>query len=96
MSNKITVYTMNTCPDCIEAKKKLKDDHNYEFIDIGDDVKHLKEFLSLRDNRKEFDDAKTNGYIGIPCFVYPNGKISFETPYKKEEKKVCRLDGTGC
>lgn len=96
MNAKIKVYTMETCPDCIEAKHKLLDDQDYKFIDIGKDVKNLKEFLLLRDNRDEFKKIKEKGSIGIPCFVYLDGSISFEPPYKKETKTFCSLDGKGC
>ncbi len=99
MNEKIKVYTMKDCPDCIEAKEILSSDPEYVFLDIGSSVRILKEFLSLRDNKEEFQKIKEAKAIGIPCFVYPDGRISFEIRYKKEEKKeksFCRLDGTGC
>lgn len=94
----IKVYTMKDCPDCINVKSRLENDPNYQIIDIGESVRNLKEFIKIRDNSKEFDTAKKEGYIGIPCFVSEDGKVSFELPYKEEKvtKTSCRLDGTGC
>ena len=38
-------------------------------------MKNLKEFLALRENRKEFDDAKKSGYVGIPAILTDDNKI---------------------
>lgn len=94
----IKVYVMKDCQDCKQVKEKLKDNPNYEIIDISDSVRNLKEFIKIRDNSKEFDCIRKNGYIGIPCFIYEDGTISFELPFKEETviKTSCRLDGTGC
>lgn len=99
MNEKIKVYTMKDCPDCIQAKEILSSDPDYVFIDIGESVRILKEFLSLRDEKDEFQKIKEEGAIGIPCFYYPGGRISFDVPCKQEQKKeksFCRLDGKGC
>ena len=74
----IKVYGMDTCPDCVEVKKQIKDNKNFEFIDIGEHVMNLKEFLRLRDKDAAFDEAKAGGYIGIPCFVLEGGRISLD------------------
>lgn len=97
--DKTIIYVMESCPDCKLVKSKVGNDDRFEIIDIGKDVKDLKKFLSLRDNNKAFDEIKESGSIGIPCIVFPNGKISFdvrELGIEQTEKKVCRLDGTGC
>ena len=69
---------MDTCPDGVEGKKQRKDNENFEFIDIGNHVMNLKEFLRLRDKEAVFDEAKAGGYIGIPCFVLEGGRISLD------------------
>ena len=46
----IKIYSMNTCPDCIYVEEQIQGDDRYEIIDIGSHVKHLKEFLRIRDN----------------------------------------------
>lgn len=70
------VYGSMLCPDCVEAKEYFeKVNYKYEFINITESMKNLKEFLSLRDNRKEFDDVKKLGYIGIPAILTDDNKI---------------------
>jgi glutaredoxin-related protein len=93
---KIKVYTMSSCPDCISIKEKLSENPDYDFIDIGNDVRNMKEFLLLRDSRKEFRKIIEDKKIGIPCFLYPDGRISFEAKEMKAEKSFCSLDGKGC
>jgi len=56
------VYGSMLCPDCVEAKEYFeKVNYKYEFVNITESMKNLKEFLALRENRKEFDDA--NDYL---------------------------------
>ena len=74
----IKVYGMDTCPDFVEVQKQIKGNENFEFIDIGEHVMNLKEFLRLRDKDAVFDEAKAGGYIGIPCFVLESGRISLD------------------
>ena len=70
------VYGTMLCPDCVEAKEYFeKVNYKYEFVNITESMKNLKEFLSLRDNRKEFDDAKKFGYVGIPAILTDDNKI---------------------
>lgn len=94
------VFVMSTCPDCTQVKAQLAGNPNYELIDIGEHVRNLKQFLTLRDGNPAFDDARVHGYVGIPCFVLDDGTVSFsiedvvleDTP----EGASCNLDGTGC
>ena len=73
----IKVYVMESCPDCSQVKEQLKDNPNYEMIDIGAQSRNLKEFLALRDHHPAFDRVKERGNIGIPCFIEENGTIVF-------------------
>ncbi len=103
-----TVYVMSTCPDCVQVKARLSNNPNYELIDIGQHVRHLKAFLHLRDSHSAFDAVKAKGAVGIPCFVDEQGGVSFEVPKEasansSEEASAsildgaaCNLDGTGC
>ncbi|MDO4792592.1 MAG: glutaredoxin, partial [Filifactor alocis] len=50
----------------------------FEFVNITESMKNLKEFTALRDHRAEFEDARKNGYMGIPCLLTPEGAILFE------------------
>ena len=35
--------------------------------------------MDLRDNRSEFDHSKEIGDVGIPCFVFEDGRISLDS-----------------
>ena len=76
----IKIYGMITCPDCsylMDQIAGLKD--KYEYVEIGEHVLKMKEFLRLRDsdeNVEIFKDVKEAGGVGIPCFVLENGRIS--------------------
>ena len=70
------VYGSMLCPDCVEAREYFeKVNYKYEFINITESMKNLKEFLALRDNRKEFEEVKKLGYIGIPAILTDDNKI---------------------
>lgn len=94
------VYVMATCPDCFQVKEQLKNNPEYQLIDIGEHVLNLKEFLRLRDSNPAFDSVKANGSVGIPCFVTEDGTISFSMDDiiidKTTEGASCSLDGKGC
>ena len=78
----IKIYGMITCPDCsylLDQISGLEDE--YEYIEIGEHVLKMKEFLRIRDskdNAEIFKDIKATGGVGIPCFVLENGLISLD------------------
>ena len=76
----ITIYGMPSCPDCSYVESQVSGNDQFQFIDIGAHVKNLKAFLRLRDTSPVFDDAKTNGYAGIPCFVKEDGSVTCTVP----------------
>ncbi len=101
----IKVYVMKSCPDCDKLKPALEGDGRYEVIDISTHVRKLKAFIRLRDTHPAFDSLKAKGSIGIPCFVWEDGRVSFdpeEAGVKQQplpeikEGAACNLDGTGC
>lgn len=96
----VKVYVMETCPDCVQVKSQLKENPNYELIDIGEHVRNLKQFLMLRDTHPAFEYIKEHGSIGIPCFVFEDGNIQFSTEEVITEMpmdgEACSLDGSGC
>lgn len=98
----IKVYGMKTCPDCVFVDGQIQNDPNFEIIDIGESVAKMKEFLRLRDNCAEFDEAKREGYVGIPCFLKEDGSVTLAPEdvgllsEPAELGHACRLDGTGC
>ncbi|EFG27752.1 glutaredoxin domain-containing protein [Fusobacterium periodonticum] len=70
------VYGSMLCPDCVEAKEYFeKVNYRYEFVNITESMKNLKEFLALRENRKEFEEIKKLGYVGIPAILTDDNKI---------------------
>ena len=98
----IKIYGMNTCPDCIAVDKRVEGESRYEVIEIGSNIRYLKEFLRLRDNNAVFDDAKKYGYAGVPCFVLEDGTVTLspaEAGIELNDSPAaasCRLDGSGC
>jgi len=99
----IKIYVMESCPDCTQVKKQVKNDDRFQLIDIGQHVINLKEFTRLRDQNPNFADAKKNGYIGIPCFLFEDGTVSFSPSdaglnltSDEEDRPMCNIDGTGC
>ncbi|WP_298973918.1 glutaredoxin domain-containing protein [uncultured Fusobacterium sp.] len=70
------VYGSMLCPDCVEAKEYFeKVNYKYEFVNITESMQNLKEFLALRENRKEFEEVKKFGYVGIPAILTDDNKI---------------------
>lgn len=68
----------NLCIECQKAEKQLQQAGiEYEYTDFTDSIEVLKEFIRFRDTHKEFDTAKANGKIGVPCFVFEDGEIIF-------------------
>ena len=79
----------------------------FEYIDITGSIRALKQFLVLRDHSDAYDDAKKEGYIGIPTLVLEDGTIRFGyEEWLKEERisrtevvesgQSCNIDGVGC
>ncbi|MCR5787104.1 MAG: hypothetical protein K6G28_05330 [Acholeplasmatales bacterium] len=66
----IKYYGSQFCPNCKQFKYNLdKYNLDYEFIDISDNLKNLKDFLYIRDTNKKFDRMKEMNGIGIPCII---------------------------
>ena len=72
----LKMYGTMLCQDCVEAKEHFeKINYKYEFIDITASIRNLKEFLYLRDNRKEFEEMKRLGYVCIPAILTDDNEI---------------------
>lgn len=72
------LYFSDKCPNTIDFVEELKKrDIPYEAVNITDSMKNLKEFLKLRDHRSEFDQAKENGYVGIPV-LYSEDRFIYD------------------
>ena len=98
----ITVFVMNTCPDCTRIEAQIQGNPNYHVIDIGAHVRNLKAFLQLRDTNPTFAAARQMGFVGIPCFVLEDGSVTLspmEAGISEQTTPTapsCNLDGTGC
>lgn len=75
----LKIYGSMLCPDCTKCREDLdRACVEYEYLDFGKSVKHLKEFLVIRDGSALFDDARANGYAGIPCIVREDGSVTLD------------------
>ena len=100
------VYGSRMCKDCVELKRNFDHYHiEYEFLDINENLKTLKEFLFLRDTLAVFDEVKREHDIGLPALVLDSGKVilDWEGYLRKKgyeplscEIKSCSLNGKGC
>ena len=98
---------MESCPDCTSVKALYANRSEYELIDIGQQARHLKEFITLRDHHPAFETVRQRGNIGIPCFVKEDGAVAISLKHydaaifteavpEIAEGASCSLDGTGC
>lgn len=102
----VKIYVMETCPDCVSVKLQAEGNKKYQLVDIGKNVRDLKEFLLLRDRNSAFNAVKAKGSIGIPCFVSDEGSITLspeEVGLKPKsatevaaKAPACNIDGSGC
>ena len=73
------IYGSMLCPDCVQCRKDLDAAAiEYDYREITEDLRYLKEFLKLRDENICFDSVKSEGKIGIPCIIHEDGGITFE------------------
>jgi glutaredoxin-related protein len=75
----IKIYGSMLCPDCVQCRQDLdKAGVAYEYLDFADDLRNLKDFLTIRDGSDMFSDVRCEGRIGIPCIVKENGSITLD------------------
>ena len=73
------IYGSMLCPDCVKCREELdKAGITYEFLDFGENLQNLKDFLKIRDGNSLFEEARREGKIGIPCIVREDGSVSLE------------------
>lgn len=73
----LTIYGSMLCKDCVQCREDLdRAGVEYEFLDFAAELKNLKEFLKLRDEHPQFNEARAEGYIGIPCILREDGSIT--------------------
>ena len=75
----IKIYGSMLCPDCVQCREDLdKAGVSYEYLDFSENLRHLKEFLAIREGCQLFDDVRKNGSIGIPCIVREDGSVTLD------------------
>ncbi len=95
------------CPDCRECRANFDADGvEYEFIDINESLRSLKDFLALRDSLPVFDRAKQVGDIGLPAAVREDGSVFLDWEAYltelglpivfRESGRACGPDRKGC
>ncbi|WP_147612779.1 glutaredoxin domain-containing protein [Treponema pectinovorum] len=105
----IKIYGSKMCPDCRACEFNFKNyGIEYEYLDVTESLKNLKQFLIYRDSDKVFDRLKAIHDIGLPACVGDDGKIftDWESFLKEKGLKVlteegvtvqaCSLDRKGC
>ena len=67
---------MKSCPYCAHVMKQVEGNPEFKVIDIGENVRYMKEVLALRDNDPAFDEEKATGDVCIPCYVREDGSVT--------------------
>ena len=75
----IKIYGLPTCPYCDFIHEQIAGrEDEFEYIDIGKHVRNLSAFMRLRDTNPVFDRMKEIGGIGVPAFVFADGRVSLD------------------
>ena len=75
----VKMYGTELCPDVRAAIAMFKDKNiEVDFRDFSESIFNLKEFILMRDSSPCFEAVKQSGSIGIPCFLFEDGRISFD------------------
>ena len=75
----IKIYGMPTCPYCDYIYEQIKGRENeFEYINIGENIRNMGAFTRLRDKNPAFDHSKEIGDVGIPAFVLEDGTITLD------------------
>jgi len=75
----LKIYGSPLCPDCVKCKQELEAAGiEFLYLDIGEKLLYLKQFLKIRDTNPLFDAIRERGQIGIPCILREDGSVTFE------------------
>lgn len=101
----LEIYGHPSCPGC-QALGRFLEAHKGEIEYVGHpitELPNLKAFLKFREG-PEFDSAKAQGKVGIPCLVV-DGKVTRDWKgyfrglgytVEDEAPKACDISGKGC
>ncbi|MDD7364819.1 MAG: glutaredoxin domain-containing protein [Atopobiaceae bacterium] len=74
----IKVFVTMQCPDCRAAVREL-DERNVDYALVGvEELRHLKEFMNLRDAHPDAFAPVLGKGIGVPCFVRDDGLVTLD------------------
>ncbi|MEX5397291.1 hypothetical protein ABPH35_02685 [Streptococcus sp. ZJ93] len=63
-----TLFFVTECPDTAPFVAGLKElSFDYEDVEITANLANFKRFIRLRDQHPAFQQAKENGYVGMPA-----------------------------
>ena len=75
----IKIYGMLTCPYCDFIQEQITgQEDEFENINIGEHIRYLSAFMRLRDTNPVFDRMKEIGDVGVPAFVFEDGRVSID------------------
>ena len=75
----LKIYGSPLCPDCVKCKQELEAAGiEFLYLDIGEKLLYLKQFLKIRDGNECFELVRQRGQIGIPCILREDGSVTFE------------------
>ncbi|WP_424405355.1 hypothetical protein [Pasteurella sp. PK-2025] len=82
--NKPILFFANLCPDTTPFVAELKRlNVGYEGVEIMSSMANFKRFLKLRDRHPAFEQAKVNGYIGIPALLLEDDRVILDSEQLK-------------
>ncbi|BFQ92270.1 hypothetical protein P9074_10415 [Gallibacterium anatis] len=74
--DKPILFFAESCPDTAPFVAELKRlNVDYERVEVLTSLANFKQFLRLRDKSAVFDNAKSNGYVGIPALLLNSGEV---------------------
>ena len=72
---KIKLYGSKHWPGCPGVKEALLQNNvEFDYVEITDSMKNLKEFLKIRDNSDDFNIVRRVHAVGIPMILI-DGKV---------------------
>ena len=75
----IRIYGMPGCPYCDYVHEQIRGrEDEFEYINIGESIRNMSAFMRLRDSCPVFDRMKEIGDVGIPAFVFEDGRVSID------------------
>ncbi|AAK03183.1 MULTISPECIES: hypothetical protein [Pasteurella] len=83
--SKPVLFFANLCPDTAPFVAELaRLEVDYESVEIMSSMANFKRFLTLRDQHPAFEQAKGNGYIGIPALLWADEQVVLDIHQLKD------------